>query len=63
MLAKSGNPYPPAQENTPTRVSEEAVPSYSSEALFGGQKEIRIDHQGSIYRLRITRTGGMILNK
>jgi hemin uptake protein HemP len=38
-------------------------PSYSSMTLFRGQKEIVISHQGASYRLRITRTGGLILNK
>ncbi len=38
-------------------------PSYASQQLFKGQKEILISHQGASYRLRITRTGGLILNK
>lgn len=35
----------------------------SSEALFQGTKEIAIDHNGSRYRLKITRQGKLILNK
>lgn len=50
----------PAQEGGEAPSS---TPSYSSEGLFRGQKEIVISHQGSSYRLRITRTGGLILNK
>ncbi|WP_421696442.1 hemin uptake protein HemP [Aestuariivirga sp.] len=42
---------------------ESGTPIYSSDVLFKGQKEIVISHQGSNYRLRITRTGGLILNK
>lgn len=35
----------------------------SSEVLFRGAQEIAIKHAGSIYRLRITRQGKLILNK
>ena len=35
----------------------------TSEALFGGQREIGIDHRGALYRLKITRQGKLILNK
>lgn len=34
-----------------------------SEDLFNGQSEIRIDHHGEIYRMRITKAGKLILNK
>ena len=39
------------------------VRTVTSEALFGGQREIGIDHGGSLYRLKITRQGKLILNK
>lgn len=42
---------------------EPTPPNYSSMTLFKGQKEILISHQGASYRLRITRAGGLILNK
>jgi hemin uptake protein HemP len=35
----------------------------SSQALFDGLYEIGIDHGGSLYRLKITRQGKLILNK
>ena len=35
----------------------------SSESLFRGAFEIGIDHDGSLYRLKITRQGKLILNK
>jgi hemin uptake protein HemP len=35
----------------------------SSAALFAGENEIGIDHRGSLYRLKITRQGKLILNK
>jgi len=31
--------------------------------LFQGRQEIRIEHQGEQYRLRITRNGKLILTK
>jgi hemin uptake protein HemP len=31
--------------------------------LFAGRSEIRIAHDNSVYRLRITRAGKLILNK
>jgi hemin uptake protein HemP len=35
----------------------------SSESLLGGAREVEIDHQGSIYRLKITSLGKLILTK
>lgn len=35
----------------------------SSRALFRGDHEIGIDHEGALYRLKITRQGKLILNK
>ncbi len=35
----------------------------TSEALFRGSQEIGIEHAGSMYRLKITRQGKLILNK
>lgn len=40
----------------PTRV-------VASSALFSGEHEIGISHAGSLYRLKITRQGKLILNK
>lgn len=34
-----------------------------SQALFAGRKEVRIRHEGEVYRLRVTRHGRLILNK
>ena len=44
------------RERAPTR-------TVSSESLFQGTTEIAIDHNGAIYRLKITRQGKLILNK
>lgn len=35
----------------------------TSESLFRGSHEIGIEHEGSMYRLKITRQGKLILNK
>jgi hemin uptake protein HemP len=34
-----------------------------SRELFAGRTEICIEHEGSVYRLKITRQGKLILNK
>ena len=36
---------------------------YDSSELFGSDVEIGIDHEGALYRMRITRQGKLILNK
>ncbi|WP_346433414.1 hemin uptake protein HemP [Oricola sp.] len=36
---------------------------YESSNLFRGSTEIGIEHEGAIYRLKITRQGKLILNK
>jgi len=42
-----------------------AVPAriLESVTLFRGEHEIGIEHQGALYRLKITRQGKLILNK
>jgi len=39
------------------------MPVFDSAQLFGAANEIGIMHQGSLYRLKITRQGKLILNK
>lgn len=57
-------PRRPAQDEpvhyTPVRTPSRTV---SSESLFNGLYEIGINHGGSLYRLKITRQGKLILNK
>lgn len=36
---------------------------FGSDILFGGSNEVGIEHAGSLYRLKITRQGKLILNK
>lgn len=53
VLARAGAP-------TPASPADDAV---SSEALLRGCKELRILHQGEVYRLQLTRQGKLILTK
>ena len=53
-------PRRPAGEEAPAGLPPRTV---SSEALFNGLYEIGINHGGSLYRLKITRQGKLILNK
>ena len=41
----------------------EEPPWYSSHQLFGGSREVHIEHAGQQYRLRITRQNKLILTK
>lgn len=40
-----------------------SVRTVTSQSLFLGEHEIGIEHAGSLYRLKITRQGKLILNK
>lgn len=63
------NPTPhndPAAQKAPAAYEGDTAKSeatYSSRDLFRDKTEIRIEHQGEMYRLRITRSGGLLLNK
>lgn len=39
------------------------IPVFESKQMFGSSSEIGIMHEGSFYRLKITRQGKLILNK
>ena len=43
--------------------SAEAGRAIASESLFGGAKEVQILHRGSLYRLKQTALGKLILTK
>jgi hemin uptake protein HemP len=47
-------------QTQPRRLSVRTV---TSQSLFLGEHEIGIEHAGSLYRLKITRQGKLILNK
>jgi hemin uptake protein HemP len=49
----------------PARTGAAATPPriVDSRALFGDQREVRIEHNGEWYLLRLTRLGKLILTK
>lgn len=50
--SRIGGPAAPAASRTPR---------FKSEDLFQQQREVEIDHQGRIYRLRLTQMNKLIL--
>jgi len=49
---------------TPLQVGAQGtVPRLSSEALLKGARELLIEHEGALYRLRLTAKGKLILTK
>ena len=42
------------------RVADRVI---ESRTLFGERKEVAIEHDGAVYRLKITKQGKLILNK
>ncbi|MGC1274569.1 MAG: hemin uptake protein HemP [Planctomycetaceae bacterium] len=57
---ESTSPLDDEPEGEPT---SPAAPVLRSEELLRGEKEVLIEHQGSLYRLRQTRNGKLILHK
>jgi hemin uptake protein HemP len=56
-------PRRPVEQSAQFSASRLPTRTVSSEALFKGLYEIGINHGGSLYRLKITRQGKLILNK
>jgi hemin uptake protein HemP len=52
---------PPAE--SPHRPAARAREPIASETLFAGEPEVQIAHRGSLYRLRQTALGKLILTK
>lgn len=57
------NDAPSPQHDGSPADSNAAQRSVSSRELLGGERELLIDHEGQIYRLRVTRNGKLILHK
>ncbi len=55
----AGLPAPRANDVS----SHQQLKTYGSRELFNGSREVGIEHGGSLYRLKITRQGKLILNK
>lgn len=56
-------PETPAPPPTEAVVQAAAVARISSQQLLAGAKEVLIEHHGSVYRLRQTALGKLILTK
>lgn len=52
-----------AGSQRPASATDTAMPIIDARALFGAAREIGIEHDGALYRLKITRQGKLILNK
>jgi len=50
-----------AQRGSSTEHAATDTPRFKSEDLFQQQREVEIDHQGRIYRLRLTQLNKLIL--
>jgi hemin uptake protein HemP len=48
---------------TMTSGTDPSVTIIDARTLFGSAREIGIEHEGALYRLKITRQGKLILNK
>lgn len=46
-----------------TRGAEGEVPTLSARHLFGAGRVLRIEHEGEVYTLRLTRNNKLILTK
>jgi hemin uptake protein HemP len=55
------NPKPNPDETPP--LPPEAIRLIRSEDLLAGAQEVLIEHDGQTYRLRLTRSGKLILHK
>ena len=62
-IRASASTVPPRAGERPLRPSPLPVRTVDSASLFRGDHEIGIEHQGALYRLKITRQGKLILNK
>ncbi|MEJ5082521.1 MULTISPECIES: hemin uptake protein HemP [unclassified Ochrobactrum] len=51
------------KSHTSEQSYESQLKTYGSRELFNGSREVAIEHGGSLYRLKITRQGKLILNK
>ena len=61
MTEDAGNSEDPHEER-PIELSSKVRTILSAE-LLQGEREVRIDHEGEIYRLRLTRNQKLILQK
>ena len=60
---ESSRQTPPEQKMQEHVLPSTSTPVVSSDALMQGANELRIVHRGDVYRLRVTRSGKLILQK
>lgn len=64
IASESERPFPKRPIlDRPGLDHQRGLDTLDSRDLFGGTNEIGIMHKGSLYRLKITRQGKLILNK
>lgn len=56
-------PQPSGMSSTPPRTASSAPRRLDSAALLAGATEIEIEHRSSVYRLKVTSLGKLILTK
>ncbi|MBI2824339.1 MAG: hemin uptake protein HemP [Planctomycetia bacterium] len=60
-MSETDHPSPAAP--LPSREDRISIRVLHSADLLGGQREVCIEHAGQIYRLRVTKSGKLILQK
>lgn len=60
-VARQAAPIADLQANQDSRATPKSAMRIKSEDLFRQQREVEIDHQGRIYRLRLTQLNKLIL--
>jgi hemin uptake protein HemP len=61
--SRPGLPTDPERQAAPSAGSERVAGCIPAQCLFQGGREILIDHNNEIYRLRITKNDKLILTK
>lgn len=63
LTSSPGLPANPARSTNPSAQPARAADRIPAQRLFQGGREILIDHNNEIYRLRITKNDKLILTK
>ncbi|MTI44502.1 hemin uptake protein hemP [Roseibium hamelinense] len=57
------NPALPPHQRSNTSVDDKHTADLDTRGLFKGRRELKIQHNGDVYRLTITKLGKLILTK
>lgn len=63
MMVKQSEPPPGSRGTQPAPPARAEQRVIDSRTLFGNAREVRIEHNGESYSLRMTRLGKLILTK